>query len=371
VQFEAPYEGQRIMLLALYQKGQIRADVIRLIKAARAEGLYVLAVNTLKLTDPSDYEKMIDCYIERPNFGRDFGSYKTGFLYIFKNNWHDICPRLLLINDSVFFSASRMPKFLNDMMSSNIEVLGSTENYEREFHLGSFCIAIGKSILGNSTFQDYWHKYRLSDIRPSVIKHGEMKLSRTMKRCVSNTSQFRSLYSSSHFLNKLVEDPSLVDFVIQNGRSCELMPWERFSAGRIDESLQERFFVSGKPSEASEGYYIHDRDTLKKYLLRNIKDHDIGQSTLIEDNIVSVLSQDFMVGSQIHQNATPLIYLGLPIVKLDGMYRGLFNIFDIQRMMRLLGPEEGQELQQLLMDRPYGGATLIGWRRAAFNLGMI
>ena len=68
---ESPYAGQPILLLALYQKGQLRPDLIRLLQAAKAQGLYVLAVNTLKLKDPGAVEGLIDCYIERPNFGRD------------------------------------------------------------------------------------------------------------------------------------------------------------------------------------------------------------------------------------------------------------------------------------------------------------
>lgn len=82
VHHEAPYDGRPIMLLALYEKGLLRPDVVRLLDQARAAGMYVVAVNTLKLHDPGMVAGMVDCYIERPNYGRDFGSYKTGFLHI-------------------------------------------------------------------------------------------------------------------------------------------------------------------------------------------------------------------------------------------------------------------------------------------------
>jgi hypothetical protein len=69
--------------LALYEKGRLRSDIENLLITAKSLGMYVLAVNTLKVHNPDGLKDKIDCYIERPNFGRDFGSYQTGFLHIY------------------------------------------------------------------------------------------------------------------------------------------------------------------------------------------------------------------------------------------------------------------------------------------------
>lgn len=61
--------------------------------------------------------------------------------------------------------------------------------------------------------------------------------------------------------------------------------------------------------------------------------------------------------------------MGLPIVKMDGMYRGLFNTYDIIRLQEKLNEIEGRELAKILMERPYGGDVLAGWKRAAFLKG--
>ena len=386
VHFEAPYTGQRIMLLALYEKGELRPDVVQLIKAARAEGLYVLAVNTLKLRDPAALQDLINCYIERPNFGRDFGTYKTGFMHVFKNNWHEICPRLLMVNDSVFFSAERMPKFLNDLMTSEVEVLGSTENYEIEYHLGSFCIAMSQSVLKKARFQKYWKKYRLTDVRPSVIKRGEMRLSKTLKKCISSPMQLRSLYSVASFMKQLHDEPKLIDFVIQNGRTSELVHWDRFSPDSSLGFLRKKFFVSEHASRSSSNIdvrmngsvkdlgnelFVYDRETLKEFLFLHVNNPENSNSDVVDDVITSQLTELFMNGSQIHQNASTLLYLGLPIIKLDVLYRGVLNIYDIRRLSRLLPTSEAVQLQKLLLERPFGGNTLIGWKRAAFLVGLI
>lgn len=383
IHFEAEYAGQRIMLLALYEKGVLRPDVIRLLQAARAAGLYVLAVNTLKLRDPESLRGLADCYIERPNFGRDFGSYKTGFLHLAKRGWDKTCPRLLMLNDSIYFSEDRLPKFIDDMMGSDVEVLGSTENYEIEYHLGSFCIAMAGSVLRQDLFRKYWRQYRLTDVRPLVILRGEMRLSRTLKRCVSAPSEFSALYGTSRFLTALRNDPSLADFTIRNRRTSDLTGWKRLSPEFIYKFVQDRFFmpvygtrdlevsIESQLEELNQNVYVNGVEDLRNLLERHLVEGSTMETEKLHSLTVALLTEIFMDGSQIHQNPTVMLKLGLPIVKLDGLYRGMFNIFDIENIVRQMTPAEREELQRLLLERPYGGTTLIGWKRAAFMRGLI
>ncbi|MCD1627871.1 hypothetical protein K7H22_17870, partial [Seohaeicola saemankumensis] len=249
-------------------------------------------------------------------------------------------------------------------------------------HVAGFVSAVDKRPL----FQSYWKGYRLTDVRPRVIKRGEMKLSKTLKRCVSAGDQFRSLYSSANFLRLLSEDAGLADFVIKNSRTSDLTGWERFGAKSVISFLSGRFIaplkvsgasedatvrVDAKLDELNEESFVQDVASLKAYVERNLKDDIAVDQSLIDDSITSVLSSIFMSGSQIHQNAATLVHLGLPIIKLDGFYRGMFNVYDIQRIVRLLDRQEKSELEQILLERPYGGSTLIGWKRAAFMVGLI
>ena len=383
VHSEAPYDGQKIMLLALYQKGKVRPDVIRLLQAAKDAGLYVLAVNTLKLKDPKTLNGLVDCYIERPNFGRDFGSYKTGFLHLFNRDWAEKCPRLLMINDSIFFSDERMPKFLDDMMSSEIEVLGSTENYEIEYHLGSFCIAMAGTILRNQQFHTYWHKYRLSDVRPLVILRGEMRLSKTLKRCVSSPDQFLALYGASRFFTEVKQDRSLLDFAVVNGRTSVLTHWKRVNPKSVLTFLESRFMmpvngtgdsevvIEATLKDLNDKVFVAGYEDLIRYLKRQISEGSEIDEDMMASVVAASLTEVFMEGSQIHQNSSTLIRMGLPIVKLDGLYRGMFNIYDIGRISSQLLADESEELNRLLMERPFGGDTLIGWKKAAFMRGLI
>lgn len=387
VHFQTEYDGRRIMLLALYQKGELRPDVVRLLQAARHEGLYVLAVNTLRLKDPAALEGLVDCYIERPNFGRDFGSYQTGFQHVYAQGWKDSCSRLLMINDSIFFSQESLQKFLSDMMTSETEVLGSTENFDIEHHLGSFCIAFAGTILRNPVFEQYWHSYRLTDVRPRVIKTGEIRLSKVAKRCVTSPAQFAALYSASQYVDLILRDDEMISYSLRNRRASKIFAWKQASMQDVAEEYQKRVGIkmesssvpvkAGKlelPSSAYKGKdtpeYVTNFDELYGYFQKRFGREDIDGS-ILRDILVNELAESFLAGSQIHQNSGILLKLGLPIIKLDGLYRGIFSVEDMVRLVNMLEQAEGRELQDLLVSRPYGGRYLTGWRRAAFNAGLL
>lgn len=384
IHFEEGYDGQPIMLLALYQKGRLRPDLIRLLRAAKAQGLYVLGVNTLKLQKPEELRGLIDCYIERSNFGRDFGSYKTGFLHLFSRRWEGTCPRLVMLNDSVFYASRGLDKFIDELATSRTEVLGGTENYEIEYHLGSFCISMAQSVLKADRFKAYWKGYRLTDVRPVVIKRGEMKLSKTLKRCVSMPSEFRALYSSDRFLNEIKSNPDLQDLVIKDSRTGANTPAPRFGAESVTKMLAGRFIarryslgekvdisIDTPVKELNEEVLITSREDFSRYLLRHVPEQTGSFDEIFSDSLAAVASEVFMLGSQIHQNAAVLLEIGLPIIKLDGLYRGMFNNYDVLRLQKKLNETEARELSALLLDRPYGGQMLYGWKRAAFLRGLI
>ncbi|WP_146161955.1 hypothetical protein [Pseudogemmobacter blasticus] len=387
VHHETAYDGRPILLLALYEKGGLRPDVTRLLRAARGQGLYVLAVNTLRLTDPAATRDLIDCYIERPNFGRDFGSYKTGFLHLFARGWQGTCPRLLMLNDSIYFSQERMPAFLRDMMAPEAEVLGGTENFEIEYHLGSFCIAMAGRILAHPQFRAYWRGYRLTDVRPVVIRRGEMGLSKALKRCVADPRGFAALYGAARYLRALQQDDSLIDVTLTRARTSDLTGWKRVSPENIRTALQGRFLapvntlskqvekhdiqLDARLEELNRRMFVKDRETLLGYLRKNLDDGAQADEAILMEAIRSELGHAFLEGSQIHQNAAILLHMGMPLVKLDGLYRGMFNLFDIRNITAALTVDEQQELTALLVERPYGNDTLTGWRRAAFNRGLI
>ncbi|MDG1129264.1 MAG: hypothetical protein P8N68_09190, partial [Paracoccaceae bacterium] len=217
-----------------------------------------------------------------------------------------------------------------------------------------------------------------------VIKRGEMKLSKTLKRCVSMPSEFRALYSSDRFLNEIKSNPDLQDLVIKDSRTGANTPAPRFGAESVTKMLAGRFIarryslgekvdisIDTPVKELNEEVLITSREDFSRYLLRHVPEQTGSFDEIFSDSLAAVASEVFMLGSQIHQNAAVLLEIGLPIIKLDGLYRGMFNNYDVLRLQKKLNETEARELSALLLDRPYGGQMLYGWKRAAFLRGLI
>ena len=92
---------------------------------------------------------------------------------------------------------------------------------------------------------------------------------------------------------------------------------------------------------------------------------------LFYEELKNDLMECFVSGSPIHQNNIVLHHLGMPIIKLDGLYRGMFSVADVMQLASQLSQNEKSSFQKLIFDKPFGGNTLFGWKRAAFYRGLI
>ena len=386
VLFEAEYKGQKILLLALYQKGRLRPDIVRLLSRAKEAGFYVIAINTRRLAREHDLSGSIDCYIERFNYGRDFGSFKLGFLHIYSRQWEERCPRLLMLNDSVYFVDKHLPEFLNVMSSTELEVLGATENFEIEYHLGSFCISMSQSVVRHKALRKFWRRFSLSDLRPRNIKMGEMRLTKTLTGISQDDLALAAYYDIQFASTAMRESNDLVDFAYSSQARSPL--WPRRNVGfpelfcRIKASQlywpQAHFLKDAGVKEQSLSFTLQQAEiaqiavgSLKELQLRL---EEIGIKNTLKDLsefAVSTFSTAYAGGSQIHIMAPLLVRLGCPLIKLDLVYRGVMDHFDLKWLMGALEPSDQSELQSLLMRRQYGGYFLHGLERAAFMRGLI
>lgn len=372
--FENEYLGQPILLLALYEKGILRPDIEKLLRAAKEQGLYILCINTLTLKDPNNYQGLMDCYIERYNFGRDFGSYKSGFSHIYKRHWDNQCPRLLMLNDSVYYSSRGLSNFIKNMCNNSYEVLGATENHEMEHHFGSFCISITNNIISSTQLKRYWNNYKNSDVRPTVIKKGEMALSKTLKHAASSSNKIKALFDTNYFLSKMLSDRSIFEAAISYTRQSKLVGWPQCNTKEIVKQILDKHLVRTTAKAKGETEEPYDFTFVSDYnsIITNIKQiSDNCVDDKVDEFILTTLADVFKHGSQVHQNAAILLLLGLPFIKLDGLYRGMFSTEDIYNISKLLSTEEAESLRQLLLSKPFGGDVLVGWKRTAFYRGLI
>ena len=396
--FESPYNGQDILIVALYEKGKLRPDIVNMMIEAKKQNLYIIAINTLKVIQVKQLHKYIDCYIEKPNFGRDFGSYKTGFMHVFKNKLHLSCNRLIMLNDSIFYSKKGVDSMLKKLLISDYEVLGVTENYEIEYHLGSFCLSLSKNILNNKKFIKFWKKYKLTDIRPKVIKRGEMGLTKILKKVVSSEANIASIYDLQ-WIESVIKAANnrseILTSLFNFTRHSDNVQWKKYTLKNVTENINNLYMLE-KPKTANSQNVILDtnmagisnKDSLQQdtnlfnltktidglvdYYLKNTTVENIDYfKEVIMENMYAEFMISFTSGSQIHNQAIILSRYGCPITKLDGIYRGVWDYLDVDKITNNFEDQEASDFKSFIYKRPYGEDNLIGWKNTAFMYGLI
>ncbi len=380
--FKREYSGENIMLLALYQKGAVRPDLMNLLKEAKNQGLYVVAVNTQKINDTAKVEPYIDYYIERPNFGRDFGSYKSGFRAIRSQELDQNCQRLIMLNDSVFYSTQNLRGFIQDLLSNKKEVLGATENHEIEYHLGSFCIAFSGRVLRHPKFLKFWNSYRKTDVRQKVIKRGEMGLSKTLRNCISSPTEIQAIFNLKWFSEEIRTDPEILNDVSKFNQTTVRPNCVRPSIKRIAERVQKKYMFQDLGLAGENAKVDIDADSLDLFFATNSKELSEALNQVItKDNptlenwvnqeTVNEFLESFIQGSQIHLNAILLYSMGMPIIKCDCIYRGMLSISDVENLSSLLPNQERPLFKELVYARQCGMTSYSGWKRTAWLVGLI
>jgi hypothetical protein len=293
----------------------------------------------------------------------------------------------VILNDSLFYSKKNQAAFIDDLFKTDIEALGATENHEIEHHLGSFCLSLAGNIIRNNNFIRYWKKYSNSDVRPLVIKRGEMGLSKIMRRCVSSPDNFISLYDITWFSEYITNNPEILNIAFDLNRTSDLVDWKVPTLNDVVSILVDKYMfqnigLAGKDGKALQikseikadalVYFADNPELITKALqssMNNFESKSVDKR--VREEIRNNMIECFSLGSQIHQNGILLHHIGMPIIKLDALFRGMYSSEDIEKLAQQLESDEAIQFRRLLFSKPFGGAVLFGWKRAAFYRGLI
>ncbi|CAB4329799.1 MAG: hypothetical protein F2839_00330 [Actinobacteria bacterium] len=371
-----PHLGQPILLLAVWEKGELRPDIVRLLRSAKNQGMYTFVINTARLTDPPNIAAYVDHYIERVNFGADFGSYKLGFEWILNPAKVQSTPRVIMGNDSVFYISDRIESTLNAHINATHEVLGITENFEYHYHLGSFFISFSEAIRTHPSLKKFWKKYHRSQMRPRNIRLGEMALTKCLLRCVSKREALDSQINVRVLRATLEQTPESVPTFLDHLSSTGLM--NEVKEIPTPGEVIRKIFTFFSPSKSSDMGPIRTQTQASK-LPENFLDTfeftsgvDFSRAPQqFKDFATGMVLHTFTLDSQIHNSALSTMLLGIPIIKNDLLYRGAMGSYEAVKLMRMLPEPDRTEFSKMLFDRPYGGDTLHGWKLLAFCNGLI
>ncbi len=171
---------------------------VRTLNYLVSKGLSVTVVSNLSLSQADEDEIKNHChrYIERPNYGYDFGGYRDGVLHL--KDELPMAEQLVLLNDSVWFPIHPEGDWLANVDDLKVDFAGavsqggfpkprppdyfvSNEEYvydhkRKNFHYGSFALSIGPRILKDKRFIKFWKRYALTSDKSATIARGETGL---------------------------------------------------------------------------------------------------------------------------------------------------------------------------------------------------
>ncbi len=112
--------------------------------------------------------------IIKQNRGRDFGAFKCGILAV-KNL--EIYDKVIFANDSVYGPFYDLKKLINFGDTEKLNMWGSTDSWEKKYHIQSYFVVFDKSIIRDPRFFQYWMNVAYVKSRQSTVEFYEIGMS--------------------------------------------------------------------------------------------------------------------------------------------------------------------------------------------------
>jgi rhamnan synthesis protein F len=325
----------RYAIYVLWQPRTVPWYVVNLLEGLKRHEVNTIVVSNEKLNDEQLATLTPLCaeVLVRKNKGLDFGAYKDAILRL--SDGKVPLSRVLLLNDSVYMFRRGLDELLTALLAEDMPMVAAHENWEKHYHFQSFCLGFSGSLLNDPKIQKFWRHYRPISIRRWCIDHGEVKFSAAIRKAASS---FKVVYSINDLLDALSEGSDWPT----------LLQYKEF----VPESVRDDY-----PKDDVLAMLSHSGKDERAIILRRLKER---------------LSELLMRRAQSHTGAFFFPkFLSSPILKRDIVYRQLFTVYEVERMLLELGCTE--ELQSITDEiRRRGSAQhLRGLAKRRYRLGLI
>jgi hypothetical protein len=187
------------------------ASVLATCRHLSRQGYAVLLVanSPVSATDQQALGSCIWRFVERPNFGYDFGGYRDGIRLL----WHwSVAPEhLIILNDSVWFPLNENENMVASMERSSAGFVGALRHVDHPQadteHAGiflSYFFLIKRAVLSSPVFLDYWNHYVATSNKYLTVRRGERGFSRAL---FAAGVPSEGMYSRDRLLNALAQQP--------------------------------------------------------------------------------------------------------------------------------------------------------------------
>ncbi|QHE77285.1 rhamnan synthesis F family protein [Hydrogenophaga sp. PBL-H3] len=204
--------GRKVAIFLVYQPRGMSASAVATCRHLTERGYSVVLVanSPVSASDEQAMGRWVWRFVERPNFGYDFGGYRDGIRLL----WHwSVSPEcLIILNDSVWFPLDRNEAMLNSMEASKAGFLGALRHVDwpemDTEHAGiflSYFFLIKRAVLNSDVFVNYWNNYVSTSNKYLTVRRGERGFSRTL---FAAGVPSEGLYSRDRFMAAVEQQPA-------------------------------------------------------------------------------------------------------------------------------------------------------------------
>ena len=336
-------EGGKFAIFATYPGRQIFPSHRRFIEKLRLRGYnIIIASNHWASAEAINGFYGDACsYIFRRPFGRDFGCYKDAMALVYRLEEQTGVPiqRVILFNDSVISFEQSEEELITHLDNPDIPFAGIGENFEFNYHVGSYMMAFSGEVARQRRVRKYWRRYRPISTRRHSIHAGEMGLSRAISR---------SGYSANVLINLGMMRCRLEQLSLASlGRICEHMPPAFFQSygglwpildGVIEDAIGT-MPLDEQDAPASGIYGISGLQpsllspaSFQEFELRRIgyRERLMGLTEPLQKSLIETSAKKFLIEkllnfmfrqSQIHAGTAIILFMGGYLMKKDIVFR--------------------------------------------------
>ncbi|MFG1361388.1 rhamnan synthesis F family protein [Xanthobacter pseudotagetidis] len=295
----------------------------------------------------------------RRNVGRDIGAYRAATLYL--NEQQLPASRVLYFNDSVIYLAGpELDRMVRQLAEGEYPVIGTFENHEFEHHIGSYAFSISAEVFGNRRMLKFWRAYRPYDVRPHAIHHGEIGLSRRMKKLGFNIDVIYSVDRLSAKLHAMdaVDILGLVKYMPMAWRSMFL---DRTRQGPLGLGARLRGEFAARPpapvQDKPRGLSTIGTVAPRPRGVVGASETDSAQYAAAQQELSKLALIDLLLGeisvhSQVHSGfGVYHVLMGAPLVKKDLLQRGIWVEHDCSLILSDMRPDLREAVMRQLINR--------------------
>lgn len=301
----APEPSKKVAVFVLFSSA-VPAFTLNFIKALNRGSYNIIIVANADIEEVAKTELMRHCclLVERANVGRDFGGYKDG-IGIALQRFPGV-RRLVIANDSLFYLERGLDRLVAGLDGPQ-DFIGVSEVFEHHYHVASFLLSFGPGVLADPVFHRFWAGYRPITTRMWAILEGEGELTRV-------------LVEAGHRPHVLFRAEALVPKL------------------RALSAQEARDAVALFPTAV--------RPTLSAAAQANGAGPASGE-------FAEAVFKEVMARNQMHTAGFAFMkFLGLPLIKRDIVFRELYSVEEVNRIMADFGEPLRAEIVADLAGRP-------------------